>query len=176
MYTLAAYHSRLHFKTVFFSQFLDGRLYLKTTVMYWTQPTEGTCAMVKNSSVQHSPFPKLCKKKQKTKVLSRQVSHFTYWGALAEVSSILPRASPLSLLRLFPCDTENIFTTYVALFSTANSLQLCLWTPPYSDRPEQDFAFSFQWNENCPPLIIWAHEANLPQWPLQHWKTFRAIL
>lgn len=40
-------------KQMFLFHILDGRLYLKTTVMYWIFPAENTCATVKNVAVRH---------------------------------------------------------------------------------------------------------------------------
>lgn len=42
-----------YIKQMFFFHILDGRLYLKTTVMYWIFPAENTCATVKNIAVRH---------------------------------------------------------------------------------------------------------------------------
>lgn len=52
--------------------FLDGRLYLKTTVMYWIFPVEEIHVIVKNFAVRHSSL----ENSEKNKVLLRELPQF----------------------------------------------------------------------------------------------------
>lgn len=58
---------------IFIFLFLDGRLYLKTTVMYWIFPVEEIHVIVKNFAVRHSS---LKSSGGKVKVLLRELPQF----------------------------------------------------------------------------------------------------